>query len=344
MKIQSITEFKENIVTEDEIFINALQKIEECFHKVLLVVRNDQLIGLISNGDLRRALLNGHPTTEKIKKIVNYRFDFLNSDFKDSDVHKIFNINLNSYIPVLDKNNKIINLIYVPYEVNNNKDNPILLLAGGKGTRLGEITKNIPKPLVEINGVSLIEYQLKKIKESGFKKIYISLHHMAEQIMNKVSELNLSEMEINFIIEKNPLGTAGSLYHLKRETQPVLTLNCDVVTDTDLREMFTSLEKKNTNILIGVRPFNSYVPYGVIKVKDKKVVGFEEKPVYQDWVSAGINIITSDVISKINKEEYLDMNELINKSINQYKIHPYYITERWLDVGSQEELSKLDML
>ena len=93
-----------------------------------------------------------------------------------------------------------------------------------------------------------------------------------------------------------------------------------------------------------MRPFNTFIPYGVINVENKKVAGFDEKPMYQDWVSAGINIISKNIISNIKNKHYLDMSELINQSISKYNVHPYYITERWLDVGSQEELSKLDML
>tara|TARA_B110000003_G_scaffold29002_1_gene27381 strand:- start:42 stop:965 length:924 start_codon:yes stop_codon:yes gene_type:complete len=307
-------------------------------------MKNDKLVGIISNGDLRRGLLESGSLKEPIKNIINYSFDYLEKDYTEDTVQKFFNKNLNPYIPVVNKDMSLQSILYVPYEINKELKNSVLLMAGGKGIRLGEITKNKPKPLVDVNGVTLLEYQLKKIKKYGFRKVYISLFHMADQIIDQVPEFDIENMEIEFITEKEPLGTAGSLFFLKEEELPVLTLNCDVVTETNFREMVTTLEKKETDILVGVRPFNTFIPYGVIEVKNQKVIGFNEKPVYQDWVSAGINIISSEVISSINKEVYLDMNELIEKSINKYNIHPYYITERWLDVGSQEELSKLDIL
>ena len=342
-QIQEITDLKDNIIEEDDTFFSALQKIEACFHKILLIVKKDKLIGLISNGDLRRGLLEEGALDKGIKNIINYKFDFLSKDFTNEQVNKLFKKNLNPYIPVLDKNNQIVSLLYVPYEINKELNNSVLLMAGGKGTRLGKITENIPKPLVEVGGITLLEYQLKKLTDFGFKKIYISLHHMANQIVDKISELKLDDAEIEFLIEKEPLGTAGSLCFLKEEESPVLTLNCDVVTETNFREMITTLEKKQTDILVGVRPYNTFIPYGVIKVNKQRVTGYKEKPIYQDWVSAGINLVDPKIIKRIN-EEYLDMNELISKSIENYAVFPYYITERWIDVGSQEELSKLNIL
>jgi UDP-2,4-diacetamido-2,4,6-trideoxy-beta-L-gulopyranose hydrolase len=342
--IQKITNFEENIIHEDENLLNSLQKIENCSHKILFVVNDDKLVGLISNGDLRRGLINGASLSETIKNIINYDFDYLDKNYTKDSVKKLLSKNLISYIPVVNKNMLLESILYVPSEVNEELRNSVLLMAGGKGSRLGEITKNKPKPLVDINGVTLLEYQLKKLDKFGFKKIYISLYHMANQIIDKVSEFNLENLEIVFITEKEPLGTAGSLFHLKDETLPVLTLNCDVVTDANFREMYTALQKRKSDILVGVRPFNTFIPYGVIKVENKKVVGFDEKPMYLDWVSAGINIISNEIISNIVREEYLDMSELIKRSIKKYSVDPYYVTERWLDVGSQEELSKLDIL
>ena len=343
-KIQIIKNIQENTINEDENFLSALQKIEECFHKILLVLKNDKLIGLISNGDLRRGLLESRSLKDTIQNIINYDFDYLEENYTEESAKKLFNKNLNPYIPILDKNMSIKNLLYVPYEIKNELKNPVLLMAGGKGSRLGEITRDKPKPLVDINGVTLLEYQLKKIEKYGFRKIYISLHHMANQIIDKVSEFEIDNIEIDFIIEEEPLGTAGSLYYLQEESMPVLTVNCDVITETNFREMLSTFDEKRADVLVGVRPFNTFIPYGVINVENKKVAGFDEKPMYQDWVSAGINIISKNIISNIKNKHYLDMSELINQSISKYNVHPYYITERWLDVGSQEELSKLDML
>jgi len=342
--VQIIKNFEKNVVNEDENFLSALQKLEECFHKILIVMKNEKLVGLISNGDLRRGLLESGSLTDPIQNIINYDFDFLEETYSEDTVQRYISKNLNPYIPVVGKDMSLKNILYVPYGIDKELNNSVLLMAGGKGTRLGEITKNKPKPLVDIGGVTLIEYQLKKIKTAGFRKVYISLHHMANQILDKISEVDLENINIEFITEKEPLGTAGSLFFLKEEELPVLTLNCDVVTDVDFREMVATFEKKEADVLVGVRPFNTFIPYGVIKIENQKVAGFDEKPMYQDWVSAGINLVSKDVISSITEEGYLDMNELIENSINKFQVHPYHITERWLDVGSQEELSRLDIL
>jgi choline kinase len=315
---------------------DAIKNLEETGLQIILVVnKKKEFIVTLTDGDIRAGILNGLDLKKSISNIVikNPVIAKFNSTYEDAlvsmDAHGI------NHIPIV-KNKKILgiyfrnkNLIKEPMK------NLILIMAGGRGKRLMPLTKYLPKPLLKYKNKTLIDLQLNKIINEGFKNVFLSLNYLKEKIINKIKKNKKYNLNIRYIIEKIPLGTAGCLHYLKKKTNdPIIIINCDIISGLKYAELLKFHKMKKSDLTVVIKEFRSQNPFGQIKFKKGKVTKIVEKPISLTYVNAGIYVVNPTVLNSVVKDKYLDMNGFVSKlMILKKKVVPYPIIDKWNDVS-----------
>ena len=341
--------FNKCIISEDGDIRKAISTIEKGGLRIALIVNNEnKLVGTICDGDIRRALLKGLTLDSPLSRVIQTNYYRANVDASKKEISKIMKENSISQIPIVTKENQLIGLEISQDLIPNSSKllipNYALLMAGGKGTRLRPITNDCPKPLLPINGKPILEIILEQCINSGIRNFYISVHYLAEKIINYFGDGSKWNVNIEYLKENIPLGTAGALKLLPTNLKnSIIVINGDVLTKTNFREILKYHSNNNADITICAREHKLSSPYGVIEVQGIKFKSIIEKPSFSQLVNAGIYAVNPNVIKMIKPDEYLDMPELINlnqkrkKNIIVYPVHEY-----WIDIGKPESLNKAD--
>ena len=309
-----MNDLKNYILPINSTIKQTISRLEAVASQIVLVVDNEKLKGTITDGDIRRALLKGETLDSKIKKIMNKNFKFLEKPASKKEALALMKKEILKQIPVLDKKGKILDLILLDNLIKpKSLPNEVIIMAGGKGQRLGELTQNCPKPMLKINKKPILEIILNQCLDAGFKKFYFSVNYLKKQIKSHFKNGSYWNANINYLQEEKPLGTVGSLSLLPKKTKiPFLVINGDVLTKIDYNHLLEFHKDHKADITICVREFITKIPYGVVKVKDFKVLTLEEKPVLRNFINAGIYIVESKVIDLLSKNTKFDMTELIS--------------------------------
>lgn len=338
----------ENIcVSQNTPIIDVMKILDASYAKTALVLNdNGQLMGTVTDGDVRRGIINKHNITDSVSLIMNSKpivgqyiknkIDF--SDLKDLMLK--FKINA---IPLLDADKKIVELVTSDQILHDNlKQNTVVIMAGGLGTRLGDLTADCPKPMLKIGDKPMLHIIIENLKEYGFRSFYLSVNYKAEMIEDYFKDGSAFGVNIKYIKEKEKMGTAGSLSLLPElNTLPVIVMNGDVLTKVNFSQLLENHNKKDNIASMCVRKFDFQVPFGVIETEGEMIKNIEEKPMQSFFVNAGIYVINSDMIKSIPKSGYYDMpsffNDLIKtgKSAAVFPIHEY-----WLDVGRKDDFER----
>ncbi|HBT50414.1 MAG TPA: nucleotidyl transferase [Caldanaerobacter subterraneus] len=336
-RIKSVLIKKESLIKE------ALKQLNENTLQILLVIDDSsKLIGTITDGDIRRAILNNVSFDEPVSKIMNKspKFVYIGEEEKAKELmikHKV------KTIPVLDKEKRVVDLILMEnlletrYEYPE-KSNYVFIMAGGKGTRLDPFTKILPKPLIPIGDTPIIEVIIKNFKKYGFNNFLISVNYKAEIIKLYFLE-NPNGYNIDFIHEKDFLGTAGSLKLAEEKLKETFIVsNCDVIIDIDFDELLKYHRKNNNQATVVGVVKNMQIPYGVIDVNNGELVNMIEKPEYNFVINAGVYVLEPELINLIPQDKAINMPDLLLKSKEfGYKVGVYPVSSRWFDVGQWEE-------
>ena len=326
----------------------ALKKLKKNGFKCLAVIDSkDRFVGTLSDGDLRNALLDLYPFSFLINKFVNRKpiFFFENSYSLENIKNILLEKNL-PFVPIINRKKKIIQIIdlkyFKPKKISKEFNVPVVIMAGGKGKRLKPFTNILPKPLMPLNGTPIIEHIIKKFNSYGFKKFYISINYKSSLIKAFFSQFKSSN-KINYIREKKPLGTAGSLKYLQNNNEKTFfVVNCDTIMDFNIDSLL-KFHFKNKNDITIVSSMNSFkIPYGVINVgKGNLLKKINEKPSYNYLANTGCYLMKKECIKLIPKNNFFNFTDLIQKAINK-KLHvkTYSIKkENWIDIGSFDGLN-----
>jgi dTDP-glucose pyrophosphorylase len=335
------------------IFLSSNSKIQKAIknlnlfgYQILLITnKQDQLLGTITDGDIRRGLLKGLRLEDPVKKIINYNV-ITTSNYRDkAHAEYLMNKNLISHLPVI-KNNKILGMFTFKKIIQRINKVPVIIMAGGLGKRLLPLTKNCPKAMLPINDRPMLEHIIINLKKNNFKNIYISVNYLKDQILNYFEDGKKLDVSIKYIIEKKKLGTCGSLSLLnlnKVKSDIFIIVNCDILSDLDYSNLISYHKKNNSDATMVTRIFEMKNPYGVIKVKDNKIIELKEKPIEETYINAGIYVLSKKIISTVKKNRKLDMTTLFKKIIKKKKNKAlvYPIFEKWAEIGSREVYNKL---
>lgn len=346
-----------------KIFIKEDLSIKECFKKLnktakktLVVIDNkNKLLGTLSNGDLRKALLKGKNLKSKIKQIYKKKCIKFNEKKIPSHekIKKIFFLKGIDLIPIVNSKEKVVQIIYPNIKLKKNKKKNSLInfysiiMAGGLGTRLQPFTHILPKPLIPINNKPVIEHIIDKVQEYGPKKIFVTVNYKSKVLKAFFEELK-PRLKINLFFEKKPLGTCGSLKKIKiQKNIPILLLNCDALINMDLFKVLKKHIENHNDMTVLVSKKNFKMPYGVCKIDEKKnLKSILEKPSYSFSINTGMYILNKKILKFIPKNKKFDTTDLINKTISKnYKIGICNISNNaWKDVGEWKNYLIADKL
>jgi dTDP-glucose pyrophosphorylase len=316
--------------------------------KIMIVVdNNSEVIGIVTDGDLRRSIWNDVELSNSVMSIVNIKYIFLNKTYRDDRVKDIFSdVDIN-VIPVID-DNKLIGLVFrEEMEDTSIKKSlvgtSVVIMAGGKGTRMDPFTRILPKPLIPIGNHPIVRVIMDKFGEYGVVNFHLSLNDKARMVKGYFHDHELS-YKINFIEESIPLGTAGGLKYLSEKiTKPFFVSNCDIIINSDYASImeFHNSGKYDLTIIGSIR--NYVIPYGICEVDSLgELVIMREKPEQDFLVNTGLYVLNPNVLDLIPSNEYYDMNQLINTlQEKKMKIGVYPISEKaWMDIGQWAEYKK----
>lgn len=322
----------------------ALNVLEQSSLRILLVVDRDcTLAGVVTDGDIRRGLIAGVSLETPIDQVMNKRPITANKNTpKDKLIDTMSRLDLLA-IPLLD-HGKIVGL----QTLNNvllkpDYQNPVFIMAGGCGTRLRPLTNDCPKPLLNVGDRPLLERTLTSFAKAGFCNFYISTHYIPEQIVDYFGNGDNWGVNISYIHEDEPLGTAGALGLLPQSMPklPIIVMNGDILTNIDFTELLDFHQSEKAQATICVREYQYQIPYGVIQSQAGRVLEMSEKPVYQHHINAGIYVIDPDVAHSVRKNQKIDMPMLLESQlVSRRKVSVFPIQDYWLDIGSMDDFSR----
>jgi len=307
---------------------------------ILFVVDyNAKIVGSVTDGDIRRGLLNGITLDDKVDKIMKKDFKYINNLFDYTKINEYKNMDL-KIVPLVDKDFHLKEFIeltklkaLVPVDA--------VIMAGGKGVRLKPYTNDTPKPMLELAGKPIIAHNIDRLLSFGIRNIYVSVNHMKEQIMNYV-EKNYKEKNIKFIEEKEPLGTIGSVKLVNSYVNDdILVMNADILTNIDFYDFFVNYKNFKDNMSCATFNIRINIPYGILETNDKKINGLIEKPSFTYYSNAGIYLMNKDTLKYIPDCQKFDSTELMEKLIeNGKKVSHFPIRGYWLDIGNAQNYAK----
>ena len=313
---------------------------------IVIIDSNGVLIGVINDGDIRRGVLRGLKLTDSIKEILNRNPIVVDENESSDSVMKLMNDNHFVAVPIVDKNRFVLGLhllseIHLPDE----KLNQFIIMAGGRGQRLLPKTENCPKPLLPINGKPMLEHILLKAKDEGFSRFVIALHYLGDMIKEYFGDGSAWDIEIDYLNEDTPLGTAGAISLLKEKPKlPVIVTNADIVSDiTYSRLLDFHNQHKEAYATMGVRLYETTHPFGVVNTDGVDIISFAEKPILRSNVNAGVYVLKPEALDYLKQNEYCDMPSLFNRlQKNNLRAIVYPIHEAWKDIGHLDEYNNVN--
>lgn len=332
-------------VDEDKTLGDAIQAVTNGgIHLALVVKTNAKVVAVITDGDIRRALLDGFDMNAPLSEVANYKFSHLPANISKEKALEELKISGLEHLPLLDKDGQCSRIAKLDGLVDEIAANTtVVIMAGGRGERLKPLTNKTPKPMLKIADKPILQYILENYIRSGFKNFVFSVNYKKEQICDFFGDGTKWGVSIDYIVEDKPLGTAGSLSMLESDVgENLLISNGDILTKLDFGAFVRSHIDKSAILTVGTRSIETQVPFGVIETDNDNVLSILEKPKIEHQISAGIYVVKTEAVKSVVKPlTYLDMPDLINELLAKSgRVCAYNIQEYWLDIGRHETLTK----
>ncbi|MEV9526252.1 nucleotidyltransferase family protein [Aliarcobacter butzleri] len=322
----------------------ALQIIDNGALQIALVVdENDILIGTLTDGDIRRGLLKGLDLNSLIESII-FKIPTIAkiSDTKEEILKMALSKKLHQ-IPIVDEKGRILGIQEIEELIKpKNKTNKVILMVGGLGTRLRPLTETTPKPMLKVGNKPILQTIVEKFAEYGYTNIIMCVNYKSHMIQDYFGDGKEFGVNIEYVLENQRMGTAGALSLLKEKpTEPFFVMNGDLLTNVNFEHLHNYHLSTNSIGTMCVREYDFQVPYGVVNIKDSKIIFIEEKPTHKFFVSAGIYMLSPEVLDYIPENQFYDMPTLFEKIISENKnAISFPLREYWLDIGRIEEYKK----
>jgi len=335
--------WKKVLITSKYTIEEAIKVIDEASMRVAVVVDvNNKLKGIVTDGDVRRGLLKNIKMSEPVEKIMNHKPISIHRSASREIIRSVLEENKLIQIPLLDDDGVVVGVETLEHiSWPKRRDNIVFLMVGGYGTRLRPLTDNLPKPLLKVGQYPVLQNILENFIANGFYKFYLAVHYKSEMIEAHFGCGEKWGVEIQYIYEKEPLGTAGALGFLSDVKSPVIVMNGDLLTKVDFPSMLAFHFENESCATVAVRQYDFQLPYGLLKSEGAKVTGLVEKPVYHFFVNAGFYVLSPYAISQIKKNVRLDMTDLLKKLIQMKKnVTQFPVHEYWLDIGRFDDFEQ----
>lgn len=322
----------------------ALIKLDELGADAILFVTDDhdKLLGSLTDGDLRRGFINGLDFANEILEFVQPNPAYISVG--EHAIHKLEEYKKKNFkiVPILNANHEIVDVInfrkkstLIPADV--------ILMAGGEGKRLRPLTDHVPKPLLEVGGKPIIEYNIKRLAKVGVKNIFLSINYLGEQLIEYFGNGSNEGLNIRYVKENKPLGTIGSILLVDSfEHDDIIVMNSDLLTNIDFADFYNLFKAKDADMAVATTSYQVDIPYAILEVNAfNQVKSLKEKPRYTYYSNAGIYILKKSILSMIPKDTFFDSTDLMDKLIEMnLKLITYPINGYWLDIGKHEDFAK----
>lgn len=334
-------------VAPDTPILKTLEIIDKGARQIALVVdENDRLLGTVTDGDIRRGLLKGKSLHDPVSDVMNaYPIVASPYDTKE-DILALMKLRQLHQIPVVDEDGRILRVEILDDLLRPAKrDNIVVLMAGGLGTRLRPLTHECPKPLLKVGNKPILETILLNFIEHGFYRFYLSVNYKADMIKEYFGDGSRWNVEIRYLHEEKSLGTAGALSLLPEVPDaPFFVMNGDLLTKVNFGQLLDFHRTHRAYATMCVREYDHQVPYGVVRLNRHQLLGIEEKPVQRFFVNAGIYVLEPDTLSLIPENDFFDMPSLFELLVQQEKqTIAFPIREYWLDIGRLADFERANL-
>jgi len=341
------TDLQNWTVSDDATVRQAIKIIDAAVLGIVLVVNaENRLAGTITDGDVRRAILAGVGLDEPCSSLMNA--DPIRVQVSDGEelAFEKMQHHVIRHIPVVRERTLVGMYLLSEFVDEVSSVLPAVVMAGGLGSRLGDLTEHTPEPLIEVGGKPILEHIVEHLRGAGVTDVFITTRYLADQIEGHFGEGADWDVNIKYIREKERLGTAGSLKYLDGEIdRPFLVMNGDLVTDFSIRDMFAFHQEHQAAMTIAVRHYAMKVPFGVVDVEGVHIRKISEKPSFDFFVNAGIYIVEPSLLEHIEPGRMFDITELMERAIESGEtVVSFPIFEKWMDVGRPEDLSRADRM
>ena len=315
----------------------------------IVLTDDGHLMDTVTDGDVRRALLAGAALDAPVKALLEIGKRAPHDKgpvtapktLSDADLLQMMTEKVIRQLPLVDEHGELVDIAFMHELVEELEEDPVaILMAGGRGARLLPLTEKVPKPLLPIGDKPVMERIISQLREAGIKKMNVAVHHKSEQISSHFGNGSRFGVELTYVAEDKPLGTAGSLRALGQLTEPFIVINADIVTTLSYKALIAYHREHKADITVAVRRYEIAVPYGVLECDGPQINRLVEKPVTTVLVNAGIYLVEPRVTKLIPEDEHFDMTDLVSRvlesggSVVAFPIHEY-----WLDIGRHEDYS-----
>lgn len=334
-----------NTIKNTSTIIDALKKLNELPLLLILFVvdDNNKVVGTLTDGDIRRALIKGSNLDDNIKDVIFTGFSYLVDGEDNFEKLKEFRTRSLKAVPLIDSKGHLLK-IYNFKEIKSILPIDAVIMAGGKGVRLMPLTEKTPKPLLKIGNKEIIAYNFDRLYQYGITNQHITVNYLADQIENYCNNYN-EKINFNIVHEPVMLGTAGALSLIadfKNDT--ILLMNSDLLTNIDYEDLYKTFIKKGADMLVASIPYEVNLPYAVFDVDDKNVKALKEKPSYTYYANAGIYLFKKELLDFIPKEKEYNATDFMEDVIAKAsKLIHYPIRGYWLDIGKHKDFDKAQM-
>ena len=333
-----------HIISSNMTLIEALRYINDLAPDplVLFIVDEDnRMVGTLTDGDSRRALISGASLSDSVDKVMHRNFNFLRKGIDDDVKHlheqKQMKMKL---VPILDDDNHIVEIVNLDKYITRLPIDAVLM-AGGKGERLRPLTEKTPKPLLEVGGKCIIDHNVDRLISYGVKHINVTINYLGEQIEEHFS-IPRDGIQVRTFREPKFLGTIGSIKFVDTfYNDTVLVMNSDLFTNIDYEDFFLHFQQHDAEMSVAAVPYNISIPFGILDLEGRDIKGLIEKPKYNYYANAGIYLIKKRALAEIPEDTFFHATHLIEKLISQgKKVIRYPLNGTWIDIGTHQEYAK----
>ena len=335
--------YKEHLILSGTAIKEALVQLDTLASDAILFVvdDNDKLIGSLTDGDVRRALIRDISTAEKVDLIIQANPKQIKKN--EYDIHKVIEYRKSDFkiLPIVDEDGVVTNVInfrllksYLPVDA--------IIMAGGRGSRLAPLTDTIPKPLLPVGDKPIMEHNLDRLALYGIDDFYVSIRYLGQQIIDYFGKGDSKNIKIEYLGEDEPLGTIGAVSQVSEfQHNYVLLTNSDLLTNLDYERFFLDFMDNDADISIVSIPYRVDIPYAVLETNDNVITDFKEKPTYTYYSNGGIYLFKKEILESIPKNTFYNATDLLDKALADNKnVISYPLSNYWLDVGKPADYEK----
>lgn len=338
-------------LSKESTILEAVQFIENSSKRLAVVLSDDnQVIGTLTDGDIRRCLLRGFTLETTISEIMNDNPIIAPINSSDSFLKNLLKDNNIRALPLVDAKNCYVRTFHEMEFINDVSEvkkektfDVAIIMAGGEGTRLRPFTDKLPKPMIEINGIPLLERQIRRLAQIGITNIYISVNYLSQIIKDHFGDGSGFNVSINYLDEDKKLGTGGalSLLPVLKDIKSILVMNGDILTTSDFASLYHFHEEHRSMVTLSAINYHVEIPYGVIDHNESAVKALSEKPSQTFFCNAGIYALSNEALTYVPPNKFWNMTDLVEACLsNNEKVIVFPLHEYWTDIGTKADLDE----